>query len=293
METVVAENKRTDDVTGIETTGHEWDGIEELNRPLPKWWVYVFYVTIIWSVGYYFFYPSWPLISDYSRGLLGYSQRMEVAEDLEAAQQAKSVWRDQIGEKELPVIVDDPELLRFALAGGQAAFGDNCASCHGSGAQGFVGYPNLNDDAWLWGGTLESIHTTLLYGIRSNHPETRFNDMLAFGQQGVLDRQQVEDVSHYVLSLSGSEHDEEAASRGEPLFADNCVACHGEGGVGNNELGAPNLTDAIWLYGGDLADIRESVWAGRGGVMPAWIDRLDDVTIKQLAVYVHSLGGGE
>ena len=289
----MAENKRTDDVTGIETTGHEWDGIEELNRPLPRWWLYVLYATIIWSVVYYFLYPSWPLISSYTKGLLGYSQRTEVAEAVQANQDFQAQWRDQIAAKDLTAIAEDPELLRFAMAGGRAAFGDNCAPCHGSGAQGFVGYPNLNDDAWLWGGTLDAIHTTLLYGIRAEHDETRQNDMLAFGKDGVLDRQQVDDVTHYVLALAGQEHDQAAAERGEPVFVDNCVACHGEGGVGNQELGAPNLTDAIWLYGGDYAAIYESVWAGRRGVMPGWAGRLDPVTIKQLTVYVHALGGGE
>lgn len=289
----MADTKRTDDVTGFETTGHEWDGIEELNRPLPKWWLYTFYVCIIWSIGYYFAYPSWPLISDYSRGLLGYSQRATVADELAAAREAQRGLYDQIEAKELEEIAADPELLRFAMAGGKAAFGDNCAPCHGSGAQGFKGYPNLNDDAWIWGGTLENIHTTLLYGIRSGHDEARINDMLAFGRDGVLERGQIADVTEYVLSLSGQDHDAAKAEAGATVFADNCVACHGEGGVGNQELGAPNLTDAIWLYGGDRATIYESVYAGRGGVMPAWVDRLDGATIKKLAVYVHSLGGGQ
>ncbi len=255
--------------------------------------MYVFYATIIWSVGYYFFYPSWPLINSYAKGLLGYSQRMEVAEALEANRGFQAQWRDQIAAQDLEQITKDPALLHFAVAGGAAAFGDNCAPCHGSGAQGSVGYPNLNDDAWLWGGTLEEIQTTLLYGIRSNHEDTRINEMLAFGRDGILDREQVNDVTHYVLSLSGQDHDNEAAARGETVFADNCVACHQERGVGDQELGAPNLTDAIWLYGGDHASVRQSIYGGRHGVMPAWVDRLDPVTIKQLAVYVHSLGGGQ
>lgn len=289
----MADNKRTDDVTGYETTGHEWDGIEELNRPLPKWWLYTFYACIIWSVGYYFFYPSIPLVNDYTRGLLGYSQRETVAQQLAAAQEAKSEWQDQIAEKSLEDIQADPDLLRFAVAGGQAAFGDNCAPCHGTGAQGFVGYPNLNDDAWLWGGSLEAIHTTLLYGIRAENDNTRLNDMMAFGRLQILDRAQISDVTEYVLALSSQDHDAAAAERGATVFEENCVACHGEGGVGNQELGAPNLTDVIWLYGGSRETIYESVYNGRAGVMPAWENRLDPVTIKQLAIYVHSLGGGE
>ncbi len=289
----MADETRTDDVTGYETTGHEWDGIEELNRPLPKWWLYVFYASIAWSVGYYFFYPAIPLVNDYTRGLLGYSQRADVAEQIAAAKDAQSQWVDRIATADLETIAGDSELLRFAMAGGKAAFGDNCAACHGSGAQGFKGYPNLNDDAWLWGGSLEAIHTTLLYGIRSDHDDTRQNDMLAFGKDGILERGQVNDVTEYVLAISGQEHNADAAARGETVFGEYCVACHGEGGVGNQELGAPNLTDAIWLYGGDRQTVQNTIYAGRGGVMPAWSGRLDPVTIKQLAVYVHSLGGGE
>lgn len=289
----MAEQKRTDDVTGYETTGHEWDGIEELNRPLPRWWLYVLYATVIWSIGYYFFYPAIPLVNDYTKGLLGYSQRESVAQQLAAAKEAQKHWRDQISTMELAAIKDDPELLRFAVAGGQAAFGDNCAPCHGTGAQGFVGYPNLNDDAWLWGGTLEAIHTTLLHGIRAENDDTRMNDMMAFGRLQILTREQINDVTEHVLALSGQDHDVAAAERGATVFEENCVACHGEGGVGNQELGAPNLTDVIWLYGGSRQAIRESVYNGRAGVMPAWEDRLDPVTIKQLAIYVHSLGGGE
>ncbi len=289
----MADNKRTDDVTGYETTGHEWDGIEELNRPLPKWWLYTFYACIIWSIGYYFFYPSIPLVNDYTRGLLGYSQRESVAQQIAAAQEAKSHWHDQIAEKSLEAIQADPELMRFAVAGGQAAFGDNCAPCHGTGAQGFVGYPNLNDDAWLWGGSLEAIHTTLLYGIRAENDNTRLNDMMAFGRLQILDRAQINDVTEYVLALSDQDHDATAAERGATVFEENCVACHGEGGVGNQELGAPNLTDVIWLYGSSREAIYETVYNGRAGVMPAWETRLDPVTIKQLAIYVHSLGGGE
>jgi len=289
----VADTKRTDHVTGFETTGHEWDGIEELNRPLPKWWVYTFFACILWSLGYFVFYPSWPLISGYSKGVLGYSQRDTVAAQLADARAAQSHWRDQIATKDLKAIAADPELFQFAVAGGKAAFGNNCAPCHGSGAQGFPGYPNLNDDVWLWGGTLEAIRTTIRFGIRSDHEQTRANDMLAFGRDQILTRDQINDVAEYVLALSKQDHDAAAAERGATLFADNCVACHNEGGVGNPELGAPNLTDAIWLYGGSRETIRQTIYNGRRGVMPTWDNRLDPVTIKQLALYVHSLGGGE
>ncbi len=289
----MSDSKRTDDFTGFETTGHEWDGIEELNRPLPKWWLYTWHASMIWAFVYFILYPAIPLVSDYTKGVLGYSQRATAAADVAAGKDAQKVWRDQIAAKDLQAIASDPELLRFSLAGGQAAFGDNCAPCHGSGAQGFTGYPNLNDDAWIWGGSLEVIYTTLKYGIRSAHEDTRLNDMLAFGRDQILDRQQIGDVTEYVLAISNQNHDAAAAERGTGIFVDNCVACHQEGGTGSQELGAPNLTDAIWLYGGDKVSITESLYQGRAGVMPAWVDRLDDVTVKQLTLFVHSLGGGQ
>ncbi|MCB9929115.1 MAG: cytochrome-c oxidase, cbb3-type subunit III [Alphaproteobacteria bacterium] len=284
---------RTDDVTGFQTTGHEWDGIEELNRPLPRWWLMVWYACILWALVYFVLYPAWPLVGGYTKGVLGYSQRQTVAADLAKAQEAQSQWRQQIASADLTTIEKTPELFQFAVAGGKAAFGDNCAPCHGTGAQGFTGYPNLNDDDWLWGGSLDAIHTTIRYGIRSTSDNTRLNDMMAFGRDQILNRDQINDVTEYVLDISHQDHDAAAAERGKQIFTDNCVACHGEGGVGNQELGAPNLTDAIWLYGGDRNTIRQTVTNGRKGVMPTWEHRLDPVTIKQLAVYVHSLGGGQ
>ncbi len=285
--------KDGDTSADVGTTGHEWDGIEELNKPLPKWWLYVFYATIIWGIGYWILYPAWPLVSSYSKGYLGYSERERVAEELVQAQAEKASFRDKIVSSDFETIKADPELLNFALSGGAAAFGDNCAPCHGRGAQGFVGYPSLRDDAWLWGGTLDEIHTTILYGIRADHPESRNSQMPAFGQLGMLKPEQVSDVAEYVLSLSGNASDEEAASRGEAVYATNCVACHGQNGDGDQALGAPNLSDELWLYGGDKGAIVESVTNSRGGMMPAWNERLDPATIKELAIYVHSLGGGQ
>lgn len=282
-----------DEVTGVETTGHEWDGIKELNKPLPRWWLWVFYATIVWSIGYWVLYPAWPLANDYTRGILGYSQREVVAASLAENREAQSRFRDEIAAKELMEIRNDPELLRFAMAAGEASFGENCAGCHGRGAQGFPGYPNLNDDEWIWGGTLPAIHQTILYGIRSNHEETRISDMPRFGLDGLLEPAQISDVASYVLSLSGKADDATAANRGTAIYADNCAVCHGDDGKGNPELGAPNLTDAIWLYGSDKEDVVTSIRTGRGGVMPPWVGRLDDVTIKSLALYVHTLGGGE
>lgn len=285
--------KHGDTSADVGTTGHEWDGIQELNKPLPKWWLYTFYATIIWAIGYWIVYPAWPLVSSYTKGYLGYSQREKVADDLAQGQADKAAFRDRIAASDLATIQSDPELLNFALAGGAAAFGDNCAPCHGRGAQGFVGYPNLRDDAWLWGGSLDAIHQTIQHGIRADDPDTRNSQMPAFGKLGMLKPNQISDVSEYVLSLSGNEGDEEGAARGKEIFAVNCAACHGAEGEGNQALGAPNLSDELWLYGGDKATVVETVTNSRGGMMPAWNERLDPATIKELAIYVHSLGGGQ
>lgn len=290
----MADDKRIDEVTGVETTGHVWDDdLEELNKPLPQWWLWVMYATIVWSIGYWVLYPAWPLASDYTRGMLGYSQRAVVMEQVAAGKAAQSEFRDAIAKAELAEIQTKPDLLNFAVAGGRAAFGDNCAPCHGRGAQGFEGYPNLNDDDWIWGGDLAAIHQTIRHGIRNSDEDSRQSEMPKFGKDELLEKAQIDDVAEYVLSLSGSATDTAAAERGATVYAENCAACHGENGKGMNELGAPNLADSIWLYGGDKADIVTSINTGRGGVMPAFQSRLDDVTVKQLAVYVHSLGGGK
>jgi cytochrome c oxidase cbb3-type subunit III len=286
-------SKKSGRATDADTTGHEWDGITELNKPLPKWWLYVFYATIVWAVGYWLLMPAWPLVSSYTTGWLGYSQRESVAEELDQAKAAKSGFRQQIAGSDLAAINADPELLSFALAGGEAAFGDNCAPCHGRGAQGAFGYPNLRDDSWLWGGSLDAIHQTVEHGIRADDPKTRTSQMPAFGRMGLLNATQVNDVAEYVLSLSGRAGDDTAARQGTKIFADNCSPCHGKDGKGNQTLGAPDLTDELWLYGGEKTTIAETIINSRNGVMPAWAGRLDPETIKELAIYVHSLGGGQ
>jgi cytochrome c oxidase cbb3-type subunit 3 len=287
--------KKHEAATEPETTGHEWDGIHELNKPLPKWWLWTFYATIVWAIGYWLLMPAWPLVSSYTKGFLGYSQRETVAEQLQAAKAAQAVYREQIAKSDLDAITANPELLNFALAGGEAAFGDNCAPCHGRGAQGAFGYPNLRDDSWLWGGTLAAIHQTITHGVRANDPETRSPgaQMPAFGKMGVLQEPQIADVAEYVLSLSGPADDKEAAERGSKIFASTCAPCHGPEGKGNQAIGAPDLSDELWLYAGDKTTIMNTIRNGRGGVMPAWGGRLDPETIKELAVYVHSLGGGQ
>ena len=287
--------REIDQVTGVETTGHEWDGIKELNKPLPRWWLLTFYATIVWAVGYWVVYPAWPLANDYTRGIWNYSQRSVVATEVRAGLEAQSGMRYVLSKTPLADVRKNPELLRFASAAGAAAFQTNCAPCHGRGAQGFTGYPNLNDDDWLWGGSIEEIHKTILYGIRAGDERTRLSQMPKYGTEGLLTETQIGDVAEYVLSLSGKSADQAAAARGGTLFKENerCTLCHGADGKGKPEQGAPNLTDDIWLYGNKREQVVESIRSGRGGAMPAWAPRLDATTIKALAVYVHSLGGGK
>jgi cytochrome c oxidase cbb3-type subunit III len=282
-----------DSVTGTETTGHEWDGIKELNTPLPKWWVYVFYATVAYSLVYWVLYPSIPGISGYVGGVLGTNNRLALDEKLAAAEARQAVYLDRIAELDTAEIAGDPQLLSFALAGGRSAFADNCAPCHGLGGAGQHGYPTLADDVWLWGGTLDDIETTVRYGIRSGHDEARFSEMPAFGADEILSEDEIAAVAEYVLSLSGRAEDQAVAAAGAEIFADNCAACHGEEGEGDPTQGAPRLNDQIWLYGGERADIMAQVRKPQQGIMPAWVDRLDPATIKMLTVYVHSLGGGQ
>jgi cytochrome c oxidase cbb3-type subunit 3 len=283
-----------DDVSGTSTTGHEWDGIKELNTPLPRWWVITFYASIVWAVGYWIVYPAWPLLSGYTSGILHYSSRADVAVELANLEKIRGAKMMTLGAAPLADIEKDPALLALARARGKAVFGDNCAPCHGSGGAGAKGYPNLNDDDWLWGGTLDQIMQTIEFGARSGHANTHEGAMLAFGKEGILKSGEIGTVANYVRSLSGlptsSGYD---ATAGKKIFAENCVSCHGDAGKGNPEVGAPNLTDKIWLYGSDEATIIETITNGRSGVMPAWVGRLDPSTIKALAVYVHSLGGGQ
>jgi cytochrome c oxidase cbb3-type subunit 3 len=285
--------KEVDKITGIETTGHEWDGIKELNKPLPRWWLWTFYVTIVWSIGYWILYPAWPTLASYTKGTLGYSQRATVTDEVARARAGQTQFREALANIPIEQAKTDPDLFRFAAAGGAAAFASNCAPCHGRGAQGFSGYPNLNDDDWIWGGKLADIQQTIRFGIRSNHQQSRSSQMPRYGIDNLLEPNQINDVAEYVLSLTGRQTDETAASRGKTVFQEQCVACHSNDGKGKQEQGAPNLADAIWLYGGTKQAVVESIRTGRGGMMPAWEGRLDAVTVKSLAIYVHSLGGGQ
>jgi len=278
----------------VGTTGHEWDGIEELNTPLPRWWLWLFYATIIWSIGYWGVYPTWPLVSSYSNGLFNWHTRSAVATQLAALQEERGPMMQKLASASLQQIESTPELLDFARALGRRAFADNCAPCHGSGGGGAKGYPNLNDNDWLWGGKLDDIALTIRHGVRAGDDEGRQGSMPAFGRDGLLKAGDISIVADYVRSLSGLKTEPNAdLAAGAKIFADNCAVCHGPDGKGNRELGAPNLTDQIWLYAPDKKTIMEGIINGRGGVMPAWGGKLDDVTVKALTVYVHTFGGGE
>lgn len=278
-----------DEVTGRETTGHEWDGVRELNTPLPKWWVNLFWVTIVWAIGYAAVYPSLPWLG----GWFGYWSRAELSRSLDEQRGQRAGFVARIEKTDLQQIRADAELLNFALAGGRQVFADNCAPCHGAGGAGALGYPNLADDDWLWGGTLSDIHRTITYGIRNADQNSRVSQMPRFGADGILKTEQIGQVADHVLTLSGTAAASASSAAGAALYAEHCVACHGDKGEGNQELGAPRLNDRIWLYGGDRASIVRSIANARAGAMPAWEGRLDAATIKMLSVYVHALGGGK
>ena len=288
--------KHIDEFSGVETTGHEWDGIRELNNPMPRWWVWTFYACILWALIYTIFYPAWPMVSRATSGVLGYSSRGEFAAEMGAAKAGQSTIVQKIAASSLEEIVADPQLSQFATAGGAAAFRVNCTPCHGTGATGGpgggLGYPNLNDDDWLWGGDINAIYQTIAHGIRDPaDQETRVSEMPAFGE--MLKPEEIRQVAAYLVGLTGTPRDASLVEPGKKVFADNCVACHGDKAQGNRDLGAPDLADAIWLKVHGEEQIAAQVTTPRHGVMPAWQARLGDVTVKQLAVYIHALGGGE
>lgn len=290
--------KDIDEASGVETTGHTWDGIKELNNPLPRWWLFVFYGTVAWAVIYMIFMPAIPALPgmgmNNTPGLRGHSDRALVAEDMARLHAGRAAAASQLATASLEEIESNLSIQQFALAMGESAFGDNCATCHGAGGRGAKGYPMLADDIWLWDGTLGGIETTIRHGIRhTEDPDTRLSAMPAFGRDGLLTGREIDDLVQHVLAISGQATNRAAAARGAALFGQHCASCHGEGGKGNRQLGAPNLTDREWLFGGEPRDIRQTIYDARNAHMPAWQGRLDDTTIKALAVYVHSLGGGE
>ncbi len=279
-----------------ETTGHSWDGIQEFNNPLPRWWLYCLYISIVWAVLYTIAYPAWPMISGATPGLLGYSTRGEVAEEIERFDALNADLRTEISDVELASVTRDemPDLYNYAIQSGSSTFGTWCSQCHGRGAAGVQasGYPNLLDDDWLWGGSVEDIQLTIAHGIRNeDDPDARWSEMTAFDE--ILTDDEVGQVVNYVLSVSAQDADATLATAGEEVFLNNCAACHGDNAMGDRYLGAPNLTDRIWLYGGSPEAIEHTVRYSRFGVMPPWSGRLSEAEVRATAIYVHSLGGGE
>ncbi|MDO9639438.1 MAG: cytochrome-c oxidase, cbb3-type subunit III [Pseudotabrizicola sp.] len=280
----------------VPTTGHIWDGIEELDNPMPRWWVWVFYATIVWGIGYTIAYPAWPLISGATPGLLGSSTRADVVAEIKRFDDANATIKQALIDADMTTVSANPDLMSFAQNAGAAVFRTNCTTCHGSGANGIEGkgYPSLLDDDWLWGGDVESIQTTITHGIRNTtHPDARWSQMPAFGADQILERSQIAEVVEYVLQMSGQDHDATLAAAGEEVYLDNCAACHMDDGSGDISQGAPNLADAIWLYGGSRDAITYSVVNARFGVMPGWNDKLTEDEIRAVALYVHSRGGGQ
>lgn len=283
-----------DPLTGRETTGHEWNGIKELDTPVPRGVLMFLIVTHVWAVAWWFFVPSWPLGETYTKGLLGVNQRTTVEARVVEGQQERASWIARLETEPYDVILADEALMETVRDTGQQLFGDNCAACHGRDGKGRANYPDLTDDDWLWGGGPELIEQTMRVGINTAHPETRVAQMPAFGRDQMLDRDQVRSVAAYVYSLSHPESSTpenlERIQAGQEVFVTTCAACHGDNAEGSQEMGAPDLTDSYWVYGGDLDTIISSVHGGRQGHMPTWDERLTTAEIRTLAIYVHDLG---
>jgi cytochrome c oxidase cbb3-type subunit 3 len=289
----MAHEKDRDAHSGVETTGHEWDGIKELNNPLPKWWLYVLYACIAWAGGMCLLYPSIPGIRGYWHGLLGYSTRGEAMAGWHDMQARHGAAMAQIASAPIDQVAGNPKLMETALQAGRITFANNCQPCHGQNGAGRPGYPALGDDVWIWGGKLTDIQTTITHGIRSADSDARQSQMPAFGTDALLNPGEIQHVADYVGVWWGVTKPGSDTSAGDKLFADNCASCHGDKGEGNRSFGAPPLNAHVHLYGGTRAAIVAQVTHPRNGVMPNWNTRLDPGTIKSVALYVHALGGGE
>ena len=263
--------------SGQQTTGHEWNGIKELDSPIPKVVLFFLAVTIIFSVIYWVLAPAWPLGVSYTRGILGLNDRAEVTAQVETAAAARAGFTDRLATESFASLAADPELMAYVDEVAPTLFGDNCAACHGVDRQGGPGFPNLSASARLWGADPETIAETIRVGINGTAKDTRTGQMMAFGRDGILQREQVLAVASYVRSLSGQKLDAAEQARvpaGKEVYAANCVACHGADAKGQHDLGAPDLTDASWIYGGDLQSVVNSIHGGRQGQMPSWEGRL-------------------
>jgi cytochrome c oxidase cbb3-type subunit III len=279
-----------DPVTGRQTTGHEWNGIKELDTPVPRGVLMFLIVTHLWAVSWWFLVPSWPLGTTYTTGLLG-GDRTRIVEARAVGDQN---WRKRLETEDYDSILADEALMQKVRTTGRQLFGDNCAACHGRDGKGRANYPDLTDGDWLWGGGPQMIEQTLRVGINAQHPESRLGVMPAFGRDEMLDRTQIRNVADYVYSLSNPDYSTpeniDRIQAGREIFATNCVSCHGENAQGNREVGAPNIADGRWIYGGTLDTIIATVHGGREGHMPTWEKRLTTGEIRTLALFVHDLG---
>lgn len=275
-----------DPITGHMTTGHEWNGIKELNTPVPRAVWFFLITTFLFSVFWWVLMPAWPLGHTYTKGLLGVDQRQVVEEDLRQAAANAPAWRMAVAQRDFAAIQADPPLMQQIRRHGSVLFGDNCAACHGPRGIGGPGFPALAAGAWLWGGAPEVLAETLRVGINSDHPETRVSQMPAFGRDQLLTRADILALIAHVRSLSGMGS---GSAAGRELFAANCAACHGEDAKGMVEMGAPNLTDTTWIYGSSEQTLFTTIFYGRQGHMPRWDRRLSDLDRKVLALYVADL----
>jgi cytochrome c oxidase cbb3-type subunit III len=260
------------------TTGHEYDGIEEYDNPLPKWWFYLFLGTFIFTVGYLVIYPGLGLYKGI--GIEEYEGKPwtavnELRYDQKLAQEVYDQTYGAFAKMPITELATNSDAMKM----GQRLFQDNCSICHGGDGGGNPGFPNLTDKDWLWGGAPEKILETIVHGRKAAMP----------AWVGIIGEEGVTNVTEYVLSLSGADHDKAKAEQGQKIFSANCVACHGQDGKGNELVGAPNLTDGIWLYGGKPETIRLTIRVGRNGVMPAQSENLKADKIHLLAAYVYSL----
>ena len=278
--------REKDPVSGTELTGHEWDGIKEMDTPVPWASRWALWISIAVSVLFWVLYPSFPAVTGYAKGLLGYSSRAEVTAAVAEAESGREQAFAPFASEDIEALAADPSLEARYSSAISKLYADNCAACHTEDLQGQPGFPNLADAHWLWSGTPEEIEYTIRYGINALHDETRIAQMLAFGADGMIEKPQVKEVTEFVLSLSGQDHDAGLAEAGRVVFEDNCAACHGDGGRGGYENGAPDLGDGQWIYGGSREDIHRSVYHGRQGVMPAWEGRLSDAQIRMLTLYL-------
>jgi cytochrome c oxidase cbb3-type subunit 3 len=287
--------KEIDKHTGVETTGHEWDGLKELNNPAPRWWLWVFIITVVWAIGYWVIFPAWPTFKDHTEGTAGWTEYKKLEKDQVAINAKKRRFLDQIEKMTVEQIRTTPEVFEFSIAAGESLFKDNCATCHQVGGVGAKGYPNLNDDEWVWGGSLDEIQKTIAYGIRSKEENTHNSIMPSFGKDGILTKDDISKVANYVMSLQDKHNNknEQYLADGEKVFSDNCASCHGDKAQGNKDFGAPNLANAIALRTKTQEEVFSQIWNTKMGMMPNWNERLTEDQIKLLTIYVHSLGGGE